>query len=56
MINCSFGNSTLEASESSALDNAQNNGVVVACAAGNNEPTWSTVRPRVGQRTPGRCW
>ena len=37
VINCSFGlTAPLAASMQSALDNAQNNGVVVVCAAGNN--------------------
>lgn len=36
VINCSFGMaSPLDASVKSALDNAQNNGVIVVCAAGN---------------------
>ena len=35
-INCSFGNSSLDAATSSALDNARNNSVVVVCAAGND--------------------
>jgi subtilisin family serine protease len=35
-INCSFGNSSLEGSESDALDNARDNGVVVVVAAGND--------------------
>jgi len=36
VISCSFGNSELEGSESDALDNAQDNGVVVVAAAGND--------------------
>jgi len=36
VINCSFGNSSLSSSESSALDSAQSAGVVVCCAAGND--------------------
>ncbi len=36
VINCSFGNSTLEGSESDALDNARDNGVLVVVAAGND--------------------
>jgi thermitase len=36
VISCSFGNSSLESSESDALDNAQDNGVVVVAAAGND--------------------
>lgn len=37
VINCSFGQAApLAASMQSALDNAQNNGVVVVCAAGND--------------------
>jgi subtilisin family serine protease len=36
VINCSFGNSSLEGSESDALDNAQDSGVLVVVAAGND--------------------
>jgi subtilisin family serine protease len=36
VINCSFGNSSLEGSESDALDNARDNGVLVVVAAGND--------------------
>ncbi len=36
VINCSFGNGTLEGSESDALDNARDNGVIVVVAAGND--------------------
>ena len=36
VISCSFGNSSLESSESDALDNAQDNSVVVVAAAGND--------------------
>ncbi len=37
VINCSFGQlAPLSADMRSALDNAQNNGVIVVCAAGNN--------------------
>lgn len=37
VINCSFGQlSPLSAAMQSALDNAQNNGVIVVCAAGND--------------------
>jgi thermitase len=36
VISCSFGNSSLEASESDALDSAESSGVVVCAAAGND--------------------
>lgn len=36
VINCSFGNSSLSASESNALNSAESSGIVVCCAAGND--------------------